>query len=125
AMSAANLVGKHVLVPGDKIKLGDGVTTPFGVDLIGAADKVTTTIRDAGGKVIRTIEHGALPVGVHSFAWDGKDDAGASAPDGAYFVETAASNGAAAVAAQALTHGMVNSVAYTSEGLRLDLGLAG
>lgn len=125
AMSSANLVGKHVLVPGDKIKLGDGVTTPFGIDLISGADKLTTTIKDASGKVIRTIEHGPHGAGVHSFAWDGLDDKGVAVNDGAYHVETTATNGPAAVAAQALTYGQVNSVAYTSEGLRLDLGLAG
>jgi flagellar basal-body rod modification protein FlgD len=125
AMSAASFVGKDVLVPGDKIKLGQGVSTPFGVDLISPADSLSTTITDASGKVIRKIDHGPHSAGVHSYEWDGLDDKGQAAPDGAYHIETSASNGTAAVAAQALTYGRVNSVAYTSEGLRLDLGLAG
>ncbi|MFA7623744.1 MAG: flagellar hook capping FlgD N-terminal domain-containing protein, partial [Pusillimonas sp.] len=48
SMQAANLIGKGVLVTGNKISLGsstvDGVTTktatPFGVDLISSAQKV-------------------------------------------------------------------------------------
>lgn len=125
AMAASSLVGKHVLVPGDKIKLGDGVTTPFGVDLISPADSLQTIITDAGGKVIRTIDHGPHSPGVYSFGWDGLDDKGVKAPDGAYFMKTVAKAGDIEVAAQSLSYGQVGSVAYTSEGLRLDLGLAG
>jgi len=125
AMSAASLVGKHVLVPGEKIKLGDGVTTPYGIDLMSPADKVTTVIKDGSGRVVRTIDHGPLETGVYSFAWDGLDDKGAAVPNGAYFIETQAFMGDAAVAAQPLMYGQVGSVAYTNEGLRLDLGLSG
>jgi flagellar basal-body rod modification protein FlgD len=125
AMSAASLVGKHVLVPGEKIKLGDGVTTPFGVDLMSPADQVTTVIKDGAGKVIRTVEHGPLEAGVHSYSWDGLDDKGAAVPNGAYFIETTATVADSPVAAQSLMYGQVGSVAYTANGLRLDLGLTG
>lgn len=126
SMQASSLIGKSVLVPGDKIKMGDGVATPFGVDLISPATNVTTTILDASGKAVRIMEHGPQAVGIMSLEWDGKDDAGIPAPDGAYTVQVSAKDASGApVAANSLSYGVVSSIAYTAEGLRMDLGLNG
>jgi len=133
SMQAAALIGKGVLVPGEKIKLGTDPdhpdvrqTTPFGVDLMGPAAAVDVSILDSNGKVVRKIEMGPQSTGVLSVQWDGKDDAGTAVPDGKYTVQVAARDAdGEAVAADALTYGEVNAVAYTAEGLRLDLGLEG
>jgi len=135
SMQAANLIGKEVLVPGEKISLGssvvDGVTTqvatPFGVDLISDAAKVTVTILDASGKAVRQMElEDPQSAGVLTLQWDGKDDAGLPAGDGAYTVQVAATDAEGQlVASEALTSGRVSSVAYASTGLQLELGLAG
>lgn len=130
SMQAAGLIGKEVLVPGTKISVGtaDGVThaTPFGVDVISDAANVTVSIMDATGKVVRKLELGQQEVGVVSVDWDGKDDLGGAVNDGAYTISVAASDAnGTPVSADALTHGKVGSVAYTSNGLMLDLGLAG
>ncbi len=42
-------------------------TTPFGVELQQPADKVTATITDKDGRVVRTLEIGELRAGVHTF----------------------------------------------------------
>lgn len=130
SMQAAGLIGKDVLVPGTKISTGtvEGVThtTPFGVDVISDAANVKVNIMDATGKVVRTIDLGKQDVGVVSVEWDGKDDLGGAVNDGAYTISVAATDAnGAPVSADALTHGKVGSVAYTSNGLMLDLGLAG
>ncbi|MEZ2720656.1 flagellar hook capping FlgD N-terminal domain-containing protein [Paenalcaligenes hominis] len=132
SMQAANLIGKPVLVPGSKISLGSDpanpevkVATPFGVDLMGTADKVTVNILDNSGSVVREIELDIQEAGVYSFEWDGRDNTGQVLPDGAYNVEVKASLADAPVSAEALRYGVVDSVAYTTKGLRLDLGLAG
>ncbi|WP_017525045.1 flagellar hook capping FlgD N-terminal domain-containing protein [Pusillimonas noertemannii] len=135
SMQAANLIGKEVLVPGEKISLGssvvDGVTTqvatPFGVDLISDAAKVTVTILDASGKAVRQMElEDPQSAGVLTLQWDGKDDAGLPVGDGAYTVQVAATDAEGQlVASEALTSGKVSSVAYASTGLQLELGLAG
>lgn len=135
SMQAANLIGKDVLVPGEKISLGsteeDGVrhpvATPFGVDLITDAAKLVVTILDASGKAVRQIElEGPHSAGVLSMHWDGKDDSGLPVGDGAYTVQVAAMDGdGELVASEALRSGRVSSVAYASTGLQLELGLAG
>lgn len=134
SMQAANLIGKSVLYPGGKVSLGsstvDGVTTseatPFGVDVISPAAKLTVTIHDGSGKAIRKMELLNQDVGVLQMSWDGKDDAGSMMPDGAYSVQVAASDAdGGTVAAQALSYGKVSSVSYASSGLQMDLGLAG
>lgn len=135
SMQAAGLIGKQVLVPGEKVSLGssmvDGVATqvatPFGVDLISDAAKVVVTILDASGKAVRQVElKDPQPAGVLTMQWDGKDDAGLPVGDGAYTVQVAAMDAEGQpVAAEALTSGTVSSVAYASTGLQLELGLAG
>src|SRR5690606_35972591 len=96
------------------------------MDLISNAAKVVVTITDNSGKAIRQMEMDAKASGVYSLEWDGKDDGGVPAPDGAYNVQVAAFDASdAPVSAGALTYGKVSSVAYSSNGLQIDLGLAG
>ncbi|WP_420375035.1 flagellar hook capping FlgD N-terminal domain-containing protein [Pollutimonas sp. H1-120] len=130
SMQAAALIGKDVLVPGTKISLGGEagakVATPFGVDLISPATKITVTIMDGSGKAVRQIELEPQSAGIISVEWDGKADGGAELPDGGYTIKVSASDeDGKEVAAGPLTYGKVASVAYSSNGLQLDLGLAG
>ncbi len=79
SLQAASLIGHGVMIPGTTILAGTSTTegntttttTPFGVELQQAADKVTATITDATGAVVRTIDIGELKAGVHTFTWDG------------------------------------------------------
>jgi len=134
SMQAANLIGKDVLVPGSKVALGTStengasakVATPFGVDLIGATTETVVTVLDGAGKAVREIKLGAQEPGIYGLQWDGKDDAGNDLPDGAYSIKVAGRDADGnPVAAEPLTSGRVASVAYSSQGLRLDLGLTG
>jgi len=130
SMQAANLIGKDVLVTGNKISLGtnstDGskVATPFGVDLLSGADKVKISILDASGKAVRSVELGPTQSGVLTMSWDGLNDAGAEAPDGAYTIDVSAVGAdGSAVSATPLAYGKVSSIDYASNGVKLDLGL--
>lgn len=130
SMQAANLIGKQVLVPGSKVSLGtsqDGekVAMPYGIDLVSGATSTVVQIKDSSGKVVREYDLGAKDAGVYSLEWDGLDNDGSPLADGSYTVSVLASNDGTAVTASPLTHGKVDSVAYTSSGLMLDLGLAG
>jgi len=125
SLAASNLIGHGVMIPGTKVLAGKETTTPFGVELQQPADKVTVTITDASGAVVRTIEIGALKAGVHSFTWDGSMTDGTSAPDGAYNVSIAASNGGTQLVAQPLQFALVQGVTRSSSGNLLDLGTYG
>ncbi len=126
AMQASALIGRDVLVPGDKIALGNGVATPVGIDLVSPATQVTADIVDRSGKVLRSYDLGAQPSGIVSVGWDGLDEAGAAAPDGAYSLRVTAVNGEGkAVPAGTLTYANVTAVDYGSSGVKLDLGIAG
>jgi flagellar basal-body rod modification protein FlgD len=130
SMQAAALIGKDILVPGTKISVGTGEqgtqVTAFGMELLSDAAAVKVDILDNGGKVVRTIELENYAAGVHSLEWDGKDAVGATVPDGKYSVMVRAYNGAEApVSVGSLTSGRVSSVASSTGGVKLDLGLAG
>jgi Flagellar hook capping protein len=125
SLAASNLIGHGVMIPGTKVLAGKETTTPFGVELQQPADKVTATITDSSGAVVRTIEIGALKAGVHSFTWDGSMTDGTSAPDGAYNVSIAASSGSTQLVAQPLQFALVQGVTRSSTGNLLDLGTYG
>ncbi len=125
SVQASNLIGHGVMIPGDKVLVGNETTTPFGVELIQAADKVTATISDKDGNVVRTINIGGLSAGVHSFSWDGTLEDGSAAVDGAYTVAINATNGGNQLVAQPLNFAMVNGVVLDNGNVLLDLGIYG
>nr|WP_240457652.1 flagellar hook assembly protein FlgD [Halomonas socia] len=122
-LQAIALIGQGVLVPGDRILVGEEGTTPFGVELAQSADEVAVTIRDGAGQVVRRFDVGPMEAGVESFEWDGKLEDGEKAPEGAYSVSVEASSGDRQVDATALNYAVVNGVSSDSDGApRLDLG---
>jgi len=133
SMNAVAMIGKGVLVPGSNVKVGvstenpaERVVTPYGIDLQKDAVKVQVRIADSNGAVVRTIELGEQKAGVYTLDWDGKNDAGVALDAGAYTVSVLATDGDdKKVAAEVLKYGKVKSVAYSTNGLRLDMGLDG
>ena len=133
SMNAVAMIGKGVLIPGTKVKVGvDGdngaerVVTPYGVDLQGDAAKVQVRISDSNGVVVRTIELGEQKTGVYTLNWDGKNDSGVALEPGAYNVSILATDAdGKKVNSEVLSYGQVKSVGYSTNGLRLDLGLDG
>ncbi len=125
SIQASNLIGHGVMVPGTTVLAGSSTTTPFGVELTQAADKVTATITNKDGTVVQTIDLGGLSAGVHTFSWDGKLSDGTAATDGSYKVSIAASSGTTQLVAQPLQYALVQAVTRTSDGSTLDLGTYG
>ncbi|ANN71874.1 flagellar hook capping FlgD N-terminal domain-containing protein [Bordetella bronchialis] len=131
SMDAVSMIGKQVLFPGDSMKIdtdasGNRVLTPIGIDVQSDAHNVSMKILDNTGRVVRTMNLGAQDAGIITPTWDGKDDSGNVMPDGKYtFTVAATDQNGNAVTAEALTYGQVGGVSYGTQGVRLDLGLAG
>ena len=124
AMQAAEMIGKKVLVPGNKLSLVGG-QVQAGVNLGAAADQVTVSVMDASGKVLQSQTLGAQKAGVLDFVWDGMTDSGAKAPDGAYTFKVDAVRGGAPVTVDALNVGTVSALVRSKGGFLLDLGVMG
>lgn len=125
SLQSSTLIGHGVMVNGSQILVGNGTTTPFGVELGSASTGATATIKDASGAVIDTVDLGALSAGVHTFSWDGKLTDGSVVPDGKYSVAIAASNGNTQLVAQPLNYAYVNGVSTANDTTKLDLGTMG
>ncbi len=133
SMQASTLIGHGVMIPGSTVLAGTSgaegstttSTTPFGVELQQSADKVTATITDKSGAVIRTIDIGELKAGLHTFTWDGTQTDGSTAPNGSYNVAISASSGSTQLVAQPLQFAMVQGVIRSGGGNTLDLGTYG
>jgi flagellar basal-body rod modification protein FlgD len=115
ASSAANMIGRGVLVPGSTINLSNG-SAVGGVQLTQPVDNMTITVKDAAGNVVDTMNMGAQQAGVIPFSWDGNNSAGTALASGAYTVSVQASTGGQPVAATALSYGLVNAVTLGTQG---------
>ncbi|WP_353614014.1 flagellar hook assembly protein FlgD [Mangrovibacter phragmitis] len=124
-LQASSLIGHGVMVTGSTVLAGSGTTTPFGVELEQASTATTATITDSTGKVVQTINLGALSAGVHTFNWDGTTTDGSTVANGAYKVTIAAANGSTQLTAQPLQYALVNGITSSSTGNLLDLGTYG
>ncbi len=123
AMQAAGLIGKAVLVPGDKLLVGEsGQTTPFGIELDAPAGDVKVTIYNNSGVPVRQLNFDQVGSGSQSFVWDGVMDDGSPAPAGSYKFSVEAANNGDAVSFKQLNYAQVMAVSNTANGLRLDLG---
>jgi flagellar basal-body rod modification protein FlgD len=91
--NATNLVGKTVTVSGSGLSWDGLLATTANVNLGGAAQKVTASITDAQGNVVRKLNPGPQPAGALSITWDGRDDSGQAAPKGNYSVAVSATDG--------------------------------
>lgn len=137
ALNATKLVGKGVMVAGNKINLfekqnaqvaapgtNETLFTPFGFELIRPADKVTLTISDKTGRIVKTIEHQQeFKADVYHANWDGKDNEGNQLPVGSYQFTVTATAGQEQVYVKSLNYALVNGVTKGEQGVLLDVGL--
>ena len=87
---AANLVGRTVTVRGHGVAFDGTAATTSNVTLGAPAATVTVGIRDANGRLVRTMELGPRPAGALAVRWDGRDDNGHPVPRGTYSVAVSA-----------------------------------
>lgn len=138
SVNASNMIGKGVMVPGNKILVAtselegtdnetETITTPFGFELMRDADSVIITILDENGNVVREVDLGSIPAGVSSFTWDGQLNDGTTAPDGSYTFSVNASYDGQKISSTSLgysvVYGVINS--KVNNKVLLDLGILG
>src|SRR5690554_1662468 len=125
-MQASALIGRAVLVPGERILVGgeaEGASTPFGMELSSPAESVKVNIYNASGMLVKKMDLGSVGSGPQQFSWDGVMDDGNQAPAGAYNFTIEATNGDDVVTAERFNYAQVVAVSMGHEdGPRLDLG---
>ncbi len=120
SLQGASLVGKDVIVPGNKVDIADGVGQG-GFELTSAADAVKVEVLSPAGQVIDTLNLGAQSSGMHSFNWASGSHDNAS---NLTFRVTAMS-GATPLSSTALMRDTVDAVSASGSSLQLQLRSAG
>ncbi|MES3013244.1 MAG: flagellar hook capping FlgD N-terminal domain-containing protein [Pseudomonadota bacterium] len=119
-LQGASLVGKNVIVPGNKVDIADGVGQG-GFEIATPADAVKVEVLSAAGQVVDTINLGAQSAGVHGFDWvAGKYDNTSNLT-----FRITATSGAIKLDATALMRDTVNAVSASGSALQLQLARAG
>jgi flagellar basal-body rod modification protein FlgD len=119
-LQGASLIGRDVVVPGDRLGLANDTGTG-GFELQSDAQAVSVEILNASGSVIDTMDLGAQQAGRHNFDWPA---AGADPQAGLRF-RVLATNGAAVVPATPLMHDKVEAVNTGGDTLTLELQRSG
>ncbi|MEW6659755.1 MAG: FlgD immunoglobulin-like domain containing protein [Thermodesulfobacteriota bacterium] len=110
-----SLLGKTVKAQGNVFTVNSGEVGEISYVLGGAASKVTVSISDSSGKVIRTLDLGSQAAGENQISWDGKDSNGNQMADGTYsFQVNALDSEGAAVTTASLVSGKVEEVLQDS-----------
>ena len=119
-LQGASLVGKNVIVPGNKIDIADGVGQG-GFELSAPADAVKVEVLSPAGQVIDTLNIGAQSAGVHGFDWvAGKYDNASNLS-----FRVSATSGSTKLDTTALMRDKVNAVSTSGSALQLELARAG
>lgn len=88
-----SMIGKQVTATTDNSTLKNGKAT-FSWTQAGASTALTVEVKNAAGKVVRTLKPEDQKSGDHTLTWDGKDDAGTTLADGGvYTINVTATGG--------------------------------
>lgn len=118
---ASAMLGRRVLVEGNRIELPDEGAGRGGFELAGQATGVKIEILDRTGAVVDTRLRSNLPAGVHTFEWDGRAG-GTTLSPGDYTMRVTATAGDRTVEATALSAQKVQAVIPGSDGALLQTG---
>ena len=120
SLQGASLVGKDVVVPGNKLDIAAG-SGQGGFELASAADAVKVEVLSPAGRVLDTLNLGAQSSGMHSFDWA----SGSYGATSGLTFRVAASSGATPLASTALMRDKVEAVSTAGGALMLELHNAG
>ena len=119
ALQGAALVGRDVVVAGNRLDIADKVGQG-GFELTSPADAVKVEVLNAGGHVVDTIQLGAQTTGRHGFEWDAS-----KTTDTNLTFRVTATSGAATLSATPLMRDRVTAVSTAGDKLTLELERSG
>jgi flagellar basal-body rod modification protein FlgD len=122
SLQGASLVGKDVIVPGNKLDI-DTTTAKAqgGFELTSAADAVKVEVMSPAGRVLDTLNLGAQSSGMHSFDWA----AGTSDNTSNLTFRVTATSGSTTLTSTALMRDKVDAVSTSGDALMLELERTG
>ena len=120
SLQGAALIGKDVIVAGNRLDIADGVAQG-GFELTSTADAVKVEVLTPAGRVLDTIQLGAQSAGLHSFDWAaGNVDNTANLT-----FRVSATTGSTPLTSTALMRDRVDAVSTAGDALMLQLQHAG
>jgi flagellar basal-body rod modification protein FlgD len=121
--NAASLIGKEIETSGNVVSIAPGSSAQIGYQLGANAARVTVTVRNGAGELVRLLDAGNQTSGEQTLQWDGKDNAGKTAPAGLYSFEISAVDaGGKNVPASGLVRGTVTGVKLGASEPLLEVG---
>jgi flagellar basal-body rod modification protein FlgD len=124
ATEAAAMVGRSVLVEGDKLELPQDGSARGGFELAGPATNVRVDVLDRTGAVVDSQTRANVAAGIQTFEWDGTTGTRTYDP-GTYTLRVTATNGTDKVEATPLAAAPVRAVIRGTDGVSLQLGTYG
>ena len=122
SLQGASLVGKDVIVPGNKLDIDTTTSVAQGgFELASTADAVKVEVLSPAGRVLDTMNLGAQSSGMHSFDWA----AGTYDNSSNLTFRVTASSGSNTLTTTALMRDKVNAVSTSGDALMLELERAG
>ncbi len=123
AVQGASLVGRDVIVAGNKLSVdAEAGIGQGGFELANAADAVKVEILGPSGAVVQTLNLGAESAGVHSFDWPAGTATSAQRPDAS---ASRATTGGVATTATPLMRDRVDAISTTGTSFNLELESSG
>ena len=120
SLQGASLVGKDVIVPGNKLDIDNGAAQG-GFELTSAADAVKVEVMSPAGRVLDTLNLGAQSGGMHSFDWA----AGTYDNTSNLTFRVTATSGSTTLTSTALMRDKVDAVSTSGDALMLELDRSG
>jgi flagellar basal-body rod modification protein FlgD len=115
-MQGAGMIGHDVMLKSNTLSVSDG-KAKGAVSLSANADKVSVQILTPGGKLLDTVNLGAMTAGQHSFTWDASKYQGTASP----VFKIVATSGKQAVDATALAQDTVTAVGSDNGSMSIQL----
>src|SRR5947208_4361356 len=122
AMQGASLVGRDVIVAGNKLSIDDkSAVGQGGFELANPADAVKVEILSPSGAVVQTLNLGAEGAGLHSFDWP----AGSATSTSGLTFRVSATTGGVATAVTPLMRDRVDAISVSGTTFNLELESSG